>query len=174
MASVKWLTRVHAVREPFLGYWQTSDYGYWDDAGGPPVRRALGAMHLKSAITRPRMHETLPPDQVYPVSGAAWAGETDVAGIAVSTDSGRTWADAQILDPVQPHAWRRWRYQWRTPSRPGRCTLIARATGADGSVQPDQHDESYGSYAIKHVLPVDVFVGARASGADDVSGDRGT
>ena len=30
MASVKWLTHVHAVREPFRGYWQTSDYGYWD------------------------------------------------------------------------------------------------------------------------------------------------
>jgi DMSO/TMAO reductase YedYZ molybdopterin-dependent catalytic subunit len=30
MASVKWLTHVQAVREPFRGYWQTSDYGYWD------------------------------------------------------------------------------------------------------------------------------------------------
>src|SRR6266849_4744013 len=42
MASVKWLTRVHAVREPFRGYWQTSDYGYWGDLDGKPVRRALG------------------------------------------------------------------------------------------------------------------------------------
>ena len=25
MASVKWLTRIYAVREPFQGYWQTSD-----------------------------------------------------------------------------------------------------------------------------------------------------
>jgi DMSO/TMAO reductase YedYZ molybdopterin-dependent catalytic subunit len=30
MASVKWLTRICAVREPFQGYWQTSDYAYWD------------------------------------------------------------------------------------------------------------------------------------------------
>src|SRR5271165_6772434 len=30
MASVKWLARIQAVREPFQGYWQTSDYGYWD------------------------------------------------------------------------------------------------------------------------------------------------
>src|SRR5437773_7720461 len=41
MASVKWLTHVQAVREPFRGYWQTSDYGYWDDLAGEPVRRAL-------------------------------------------------------------------------------------------------------------------------------------
>ena len=41
MASVKWLTRIYAVREPFQGYWQTSDYGYWDYPDGMPVRRAL-------------------------------------------------------------------------------------------------------------------------------------
>jgi len=48
MASVKWLTRICAVREPFQGYWQTSDYGYWDYVDGQPVRRALGEMKLKS------------------------------------------------------------------------------------------------------------------------------
>src|SRR5258706_93425 len=42
MASVKWLTGVHAVREPFHGYWQTLAYGYWDRLDGAPVRRALG------------------------------------------------------------------------------------------------------------------------------------
>ena len=41
MASVKWLTRIHLVREPFQGYWQTSDYGYWDYLDTIPVRRAL-------------------------------------------------------------------------------------------------------------------------------------
>jgi hypothetical protein len=36
MASVKWLTRIYAVREPFQGYGQTSDYGYWDYVDGKP------------------------------------------------------------------------------------------------------------------------------------------
>ena len=100
MASVKWLTHVHAVREPFRGYWQTSDYGYWDALDGKPVRRALGAMKLKSEIFRPRVYETLVPNQVYAVSGAAWAGETEVTGVAVSTDGGQTWAEAAFLDPL--------------------------------------------------------------------------
>ena len=42
MASVKWLTHIQAVRMPFQGYWQTSDYGYWDYLDGKPVRRPLG------------------------------------------------------------------------------------------------------------------------------------
>ena len=90
MASVKWLTRIHAVREPFRGYWQTSDYAYWDNLDGKPVRRALGAIKLKSQIARPRVYETVEPNQPYTVSGAAWGSESEVTGIAVSTDGGKT------------------------------------------------------------------------------------
>src|SRR6202022_819954 len=82
MASVKWLTRIHAVREPFQGYWQTSDYGYWDYLDAKPVRRALGEIKLKSEIARPRVYETLAANQICTVFGAAWAGETEGTGIA--------------------------------------------------------------------------------------------
>jgi DMSO/TMAO reductase YedYZ molybdopterin-dependent catalytic subunit len=158
MASVKWLTSVHAVRKPFQGYWQTSDYGYWDHVNGQPVRRALSEVHVKSEIARPRVYETLVPNQVYVIFGAAWAGETDVTEIAVSTDSGDTWVAAEFLDPVQRHAWRRWKRDWLTPAKPGRYTLLARATDANGNVQPDQHDANFGGYAVNHALPIEVFV----------------
>jgi DMSO/TMAO reductase YedYZ molybdopterin-dependent catalytic subunit len=158
MASVKWLTRIQAVREPFRGYWQTSDYGYWDELDGKPVRRALGEMKLKSEIVRPRVYETLAPNQTYTVFGVAWAGETEATGISVSTDGGRTWAEAEFLDPVQRYAWRRWKFEWRTPAKSGRYTLLSRAKGADGSVQPDTHDQNYGTYVINYPLPIEVFV----------------
>src|SRR5713101_5470045 len=157
MASVKWLTRIHAVREPFQGYWQTSDYAYWDYLDGKPVRRALGEMMLKSEIARPAVYETLEPNQLYRVSGAAWAGETEVTEIAISTDGGQTWAAAEFLDPVQRHTWGRWRFGWHTPSKPGQYTLLARAKDAKG-VQPDKHDPNYGTYVINHPLPIEVFV----------------
>jgi DMSO/TMAO reductase YedYZ molybdopterin-dependent catalytic subunit len=158
MASVKWLTRIKAVREPFHGYWQTSDYAYWASMDGKPVRRALGEMQLKSEIARPRMYETLLPNRIYPVFGAAWAGETDVTEIAVSADGGRTWAQAEFLDPVRRHAWRRWKFDWLTPKEPGRCTLLARAKDTSGRQQPDAHDPKYGVYVINHCLPIEVFI----------------
>jgi len=158
MASVKWLTRIHAVREPFPGYWQTSDYAYWDYLDGKPIRRALGAIKLKSEIARPRVYETLAANQVCTVFGAAWAGETDVIEIAVSADGGRSWAEAEFLDPIQRYAWRRWKFDWLTPKKTGKYTLLARAKDANGRVQPEKHDQNYGSYMITHPLPIEVFV----------------
>src|SRR5258707_13225572 len=165
MASVKWLTRIQAIREPFHGYWKTSDYAYWASMDGKPVRRPLGEMKLKSEIARPRVYETLVPNRIYTVSGAAWAGETDVTEVAVSTDGGRTWAEAEFLDPVRRHAWRRWKLDWLTPKNPGQYTLLARAKDAGGLIQPDKHDQNYGTYVINHPLPIEVFV-------DDSGGPR--
>src|SRR5438874_1281675 len=142
MASVKWLTGIQAVREPFHGYWQTTDYAYWALMDGKPVRRALGEMQLKSQIARPRVYETLAPNRIYTISGAAWAGETDVIEVAVSTDGGRNWFEAEFIDPVRRHAWRRWKLDWLTPNKPGQHTLLARAKGAAGDVQPDKHDRN--------------------------------
>jgi DMSO/TMAO reductase YedYZ molybdopterin-dependent catalytic subunit len=159
MASVKWLTRIEAVRAPFQGYWQTTDYGYWHDFNGMPVRGALGETHLKSEIFRPRVYEMLPANRPYVVFGAAWAGETEVIEIALSTDGGHTWTEAEFLDPVQPHAWRRWTCDWLTPKEPGKYTLLARAKDARGRVQPDHHDPNHGSYVIDHPLPIEVYVG---------------
>jgi DMSO/TMAO reductase YedYZ molybdopterin-dependent catalytic subunit len=158
MASVKWLMRIFAVREPFQGYWQTSDYGYWDYVEGEPVRRPIAEMKLKSEIARPSVYETLELNQVYTVYGAAWAGESEVTEIAVSTDGGQTWADAEFIDPVQRHTWRRWKFDWLTPNEPGRYTLLARAKDADGRAQPVEHDRNYGTYVINHPLPIEVFV----------------
>ena len=158
MASVKWLTSIHVVREPFHGYWNTSDYAYWASVDGKPVRRPLGEMQLKSEIARPRVYETLVPNRIYTLTGAAWAGDTDVVEIAVSTDGGRTWAQAEFLDPVRRHAWRRWKFDWLTPKEPGQYTLLARAKDTGGLIQPDSHDQNYGTYVINHSLPIEVFV----------------
>jgi DMSO/TMAO reductase YedYZ molybdopterin-dependent catalytic subunit len=166
MASVKWLTHIEAVREPFRGYWQTSDYAYWDRLDGIPVRRALGAIQLKSQITRPRVYETLPPNQPYTIFGVALAGETEVTRVLVSTDGGQTWCDATFLDPTRRYAWRRWTFDWVTPRKPGRYTLLSRAMGADGSVQPEKHDPNHGTYVINHTLPIEVFVEGSAGASD--------
>jgi DMSO/TMAO reductase YedYZ molybdopterin-dependent catalytic subunit len=160
MASVKWLTDIVATTQPFQGYWQTSDYGYWDDSEGTPVRRPLAEMKLKSQIARPRVYEMLEPNRPYTIFGAAWAGDTEVTEILISLDAGGSWVKGDFVDPVSRHAWRRWKYDWITPAQPGRYTLLARAVGADQRGQPDAHNPNFGSYVIDHPLPIEVFVPA--------------
>src|SRR5216683_162233 len=165
MASAKWLTNVVATTQPFQGYWQTSDYGYWDDSSGAPVRRPLAEMKLKAQLARPRVYETLEPGRSYTIFGAAWAGGTDVTEIWVSLDGGSSWVQGQFLDLINRNAWRRWRYDWITPTQPGRYTLLARAKGADQSFPPDGHNANFGSYVIDHPLPIEVFITEPSSAA---------
>ncbi len=121
-------------------------------------------MQVKSEIAWPRVHEMITPNQIYTVTGAAWAGETEVTRVSVSTDGGRTWNQASFLEPAQRHAWRHWKYDWLTPKKPGRYTLLSRAKDASGAVQPDKHDPNHGTYVINHPLPIEVIVRDPADG----------
>jgi hypothetical protein len=115
-------------------------------------------MHVNSEIFRPRVYEALPADRAYTVFGPAWAGNTEVTGISLRSNGGRIWKVAQFPDPVQRHAWRRWSYEWLTPKKSGKYTLLCRAKDASGRVQPDPHDPNRGSYVIEHPLPIEVYV----------------
>ena len=158
MASVKWLTKIRIVSEPFQGYWQTADYSYWDYENELPVLRPLGVMALKSSIARPRIREVVKAGETYTVFGAAWAGEFPVVQVEVSADGGATWAAAEIIDETRPGAWQRWKYQWQVPARTGSCQLMSRARDSEGNAQPSDHDKNFGAYVIHHTIPVEVFV----------------
>ena len=158
MASVKWVTRIIVTEEPFSGYYQTTDYTYWERRGGLPVLRPLTEMQTKAAIARPAMGEVVAANAAYPVHGAAWTGDAEIAKVEVSTDAGRTWALAKLIDAPVRYSWRRWEYEWRTPAQPGRYTVMARATDVRGRIQPIKHDPDRGNYMINFVLPIETEV----------------
>ena len=158
MASVKWLTRVVVTDRPFAGYFQTLDYSIFERTHGLPTLVPLTENAVKSQIARPGRGEVVPKGVAYRVSGAAWAGESVVAGVDVSTDLGKSWSAATLLgDPVR-HAWRLWEWTWTTPTNPGRQSLMARATDDRGRTQPLTRDADLRSVMIHHVVPVEVRV----------------
>lgn len=159
MASVKWLARVLVTPRPFSGYFQSADYSYWEKQDGQPIEmRPVTQVEVKAQIARPARLERIPADTDYHVYGAAWTGESEVTKVEVSMDAGQSWQEARLLGDAIPYTWRLWEYHWHTPSRPGKVTLMARATDARGCVQPMQRDERRGTYMISHVLPVEVEV----------------
>jgi DMSO/TMAO reductase YedYZ molybdopterin-dependent catalytic subunit len=157
MASVKWLTRIVVTDETFHGYFQTSDYTYWEQRDELPIQLLpVTEVEVKAQIARPALHEVVPANSVYRIHGAAWTGESEVTKVEVSTDSGGNWEEARLLGEPGPYAWRLWEYHWRTPGQPGSCTVMARATDTRGNIQPMQRDAHRGSYIISHVQPIEV------------------
>jgi len=114
-------------------------------------------MQVKSLVARPTAGEMIPAGKSYRVHGAAWAGESEVAKVEVSTDGGKTWEKAKLVGKSLPFAWRLWEYEWR-PAGAGKVTILSRATDGSGRVQPPQRDRDRMNYMISHVLPVEVMV----------------
>jgi DMSO/TMAO reductase YedYZ molybdopterin-dependent catalytic subunit len=160
MASVKWLQRIIVADAPFRGYFQTFMYTIWERTKGEPTLVPVTDIQVKSQIARPTSQERIQAGTKYRIFGAAWAGEPGIRKVEVSTDEGKTWAEATLLGKDVPYSWRFWEHIWPTPDRPGRHVLMARATDARGRVQPLKRDDDRRDAVISHVLPVEVEIGA--------------
>lgn len=158
MASVKWLTHLTVTATPFEGYWQTLEYAYFQRSHGQPDLVPITEMQVKAEIARPMLHEAVSAGAPYRVFGAAWTGESEVVRVEVSTDSGQTWHDANLLGHATPFAWRRWDYLWSVLQKHGRHTLMARATDRQGNRRPSHHDPNRRNYMISFVQPIEVDV----------------
>ena len=158
MASVKWLRRIIVTDKPFAGYYQSIDYTFWKRVAGLPSLAPLAEQQIKAEIARPENGETVTAGTTVRVHGAAWSCDADITKVEVSVDSGATWHGARLVDSSVKNAWRLWEYDWRTPARPGKQTLLARATDSRGRVQPIERDADRGTYMINHVLPIEVEV----------------
>lgn len=92
-------------------------------------------MLVKSFVTSPVAGATVSPKDSVTVRGVAWAGETELQRVELSTDGGETFTDAEFTGPDHgPTAWRLFRFDW--DATPGEHTLVSRATDAEGRTQP--------------------------------------
>ena len=152
VASVKWLSRITVVTEPYEGEFQTSHYMYeWPDRPHEPVR----LMRVRARITDPAPGATIPVGS-YTVRGKAWSGAGPVTNVDVSFTGEGEWFPAQVAPPAGPYQWQDWSFAWQI-SKVGRHSLRARATDAAGNVQPDVppwNRLGYGNNAVE-VLYVD-------------------
>jgi hypothetical protein len=152
------IRRLSHFTDAINGYYQSLDYSFWDRSGALPTLAPLREQQVKAEIARPQNGQTIPAETTVRVHGAAWSCDADITKVEVSVDSGATWHGAQLVDSSVKNAWRLWEYDWRTPARPGKQTLLARATDSRGRVQPFERDADRGTYMINHVLAIEVDV----------------
>jgi DMSO/TMAO reductase YedYZ molybdopterin-dependent catalytic subunit len=136
MTSVKWLTGIEAVDEPFDGFqqWAYRLRQREEDEGVPVTRMEPRALVVPPGFpdffTRTRTVDAGPVE----LEGRAWSGSGGIARVEVSTDGGSSWSEAMLDEPVGTFAWSRWAWTW--DASPGAHELVVRATDAIGRTQP--------------------------------------
>lgn len=162
VASVKWLSRIEALTEPFEGHFQTEKYVYVGEDGTPdgtPVTR----MRVRSLIARPEHGARLAVGRPMKIEGVAWSGEAEVTEVEVSTDGGTTWRQAHLGGrrdcALGPGVACTWWLPW-APEEVGPRRLLVRARDARGrgqSTEPRWNELGYGNDLI-HGVDVEVTV----------------
>jgi DMSO/TMAO reductase YedYZ molybdopterin-dependent catalytic subunit len=137
MTSVKWLTKIEAVSEPFDGVqmWAYAMRKEEDEPGTPVTRIQPRALMVPPGFpdfpARARLMEAGP----VRLLGRAWSGVAPIERVELSTDGGGAWADAALGPvPPSPYAWRQWTFEWDAVE--GEHELVVRTTDATGATQP--------------------------------------
>src|SRR5215469_3379798 len=151
LASVKWLTEIDVIREPFRGYYQTETYFYEWQRGEQVVREPVSLQRVRSLITEPETDSEVEQGEL-PIRGVAWSGAAPIARVEVRI-GGDSWQDARLVGERKRHSWQGWELIARL-ERPGPVVISARATDMASRTQPDSPDWNrlgYGNNAIQKV-----------------------
>ncbi len=131
-ANVKWIRRIEIADRPFMTREETSKYT--DPLADCTARMFSFAMDAKSIITFPAFPVVLPDKGWWEITGIAWSGRGKITRVDVSTDGGKSWAPAELQQPVLPKCHTRFRHLWSWNGR--EATLMSRAMDETGYVQP--------------------------------------
>ena len=130
--NVKWLRRIQVTDQPAMTKDETSKYSDLGRDG----RASLFTfpMQVKSVITSPSGGMAMQGPGLYQISGLAWSGNGRIRRVEISADSGASWTEAALTEPVLSKALTRFRLPWRWGGGP--AVLMSRAIDDTGAVQP--------------------------------------
>ena len=157
MASVKWLSDIEALTEPYQGYQQVRTYRFRQDADDPGV--PITALRVKSLMVPPGVPDWISRKRLVAagpctVQGRAWAGRVPIVRVEFAVDG--VWQDAELAPPVGEYAWTAWQCTWQ--AAPGWRVLQCRATDANGNVQPLDAPWDFSGFGNNAAHRVEVFV----------------
>ena len=132
MMNCKWITSIEAVSGVYQGYWQVR--GWENDAQYQTISDVVipgdAQITERFGITGSSTVDL----GLTPVAGLAFAGDRGISKVEVSTDGGKTWTTASLVDPLSNYTWVFWSAQWNPPGT-GNYQLTVRATDGTGAVQ---------------------------------------
>jgi hypothetical protein len=139
---MKHVVSINAVTTPFDGFWMKSAYRIpvgkfpvvarfitQETAANTPITECV----VNSLITSHADGASVKTGTRLAIGGIAWDGGYGIRAVEVSTDGGKTWAEATLGPDAGKYAFRTWTYQF-IPQR-GRTKVTARATNVIGQGQ---------------------------------------
>ncbi len=130
--NVKWLSRLRVVTQPDMSREESAAYTDFMPDGS--ARRFSFVMEAKSVITRPSGGQSLHGPGFYDITGLAWSGRGRFTRVAVSTNAGATWTNAQLNEPVLSKALTRFTFPWSWDGK--NAVLQSRCVDETGYDQP--------------------------------------
>jgi DMSO/TMAO reductase YedYZ molybdopterin-dependent catalytic subunit len=141
---VKAISDIEVLEQPDDNFWTKTAYTIPDTPhadmkpGQTGVKMVpINKMVPRSFITNIKSGETIQAKASTLVRGIAFGGDTGVARVDLSSDSGKSWKPTTLGKDEGKYGFR----QWQAPvalSAAGNYTLMARCTNSSGVAQPDQ------------------------------------
>ncbi|MDZ4149540.1 molybdopterin-dependent oxidoreductase, partial [Methylicorpusculum sp.] len=134
--NVKWLRRLRLTNRPVMARNETAKYTELLPNG--MAEQFSFVMGVKSLITRPSYGQQLDNPGLYQITGLAWSGHGKIVKVEVSADGGKSWADAQLQEPVLSKCFTRFRIPWQWDGK--KAVLKSRAIDDQGNQQPERYE----------------------------------
>jgi DMSO/TMAO reductase YedYZ molybdopterin-dependent catalytic subunit len=152
VASVKWLTRIEVIDEPFAGHYQVDKYQYERERDGHIRREPVTLQRVRSLIVEPRADQVIERGETL-IRGVAWSGAAPIARVELSVGGG-PWQQATLVGERQRGRWQWWQLPAQLDTL-GVITVRAQATDLAGRTQPDHppwNAQGYGNNAVQEIV----------------------
>lgn len=152
--SVKWLRKIVISEEESLTQWQRRDYkSFGPNIGANPnwsKAKSIQEMPITSAITGICKASALTGQtENVPMSVEGYAysgGGHEIVRVDISTDNGKTWDQAELMDDEmngsKAWCWKRWRYDGLKRDC-GKTTILVKAVDDAYNTQPESYEHIY-------------------------------
>ena len=158
MASVKWLTNITALNEPYDGYQQVKTYRFKlhkDDPGIPIQTIRVKSLMIPPGVPDWSTRKRFVSAGVVDLVGRAWSGD-GVPIVEVEVEVAGEWRKAKLSEKKDRYAWQKWTFSWQ--AEPGEYILRCRASDMNGNIQPLDPPWDQAGFANNAAQRVHVFV----------------
>ncbi len=141
---VKQVSGIRALTQPLAGFWMSTAYRI-PKGKFPVIDRFISQetetstpiteMLVNSLITNVVDGQRFAANRSILIKGIAWDAGYGVRSVEVSVDEGRNWHSAELGASQGRYSFRPWQFT-HLPRAPGRLSVMARASGAQGTSQP--------------------------------------